>query len=308
MTLKIDAFAHVLLPKFFGKMLTLDKNLDSKMPFIQNPVLMDMAKRRKTMPASTKQIISYVNANPEDYLDCVEAARLVELANEELLATVKANTDSFTGGVAMMAMNNIPEAVHVIESFVTSNPEILGIQLFTRHLGKSLADESFKPVFAAASKADAPIWLHPVFDARKPDNNIIFSWEYELTQAMLDIVQAGYFKEFPNLNILVHHGGAMVPYFAGRIEHILPEEQAADFKKFYVDTALLGNSKALELCVDYYGVDHVLFGTDAPLGVLPAGATEVISHAIEELPLTDNDKEKIFRGNANRLFGLGGRK
>lgn len=306
MTLKIDAFAHVLLPEFFGKMLALDKNLVSKMPFIQNPVLTDMTKRRKTMPVNTKQIISYVNANPEDYLDRAEAAQLVELANEELLATVKANTDIFAGGVAMVAMNNIPEAVRVIESFVTSHPEILGIQLFTRHLGKSLADESFKPVFAAAAKADVPIWLHPVFDPRKPDNNIIFSWEYELTQAMLDIVQAGYFQEFPNLNILVHHGGAMVPYFAGRIEHILPEEQAIDFKKFYVDTALLGNSKALELCVDYYGVDHVLFGTDAPLGILPAGATEVISHAIEKLPLTDNDKEKIFRGNANRLFGLGG--
>ncbi|WP_161980732.1 amidohydrolase family protein [Streptococcus sp. S784/96/1] len=306
MTLKIDAFAHVLLPEFFGKMLALDKNLVSKMPFIQNPVLTDMTKRRETMPANTKQIISYVNANPEDYLDSAGAAQLVELANEELLVTVKANTDIFAGGVAMVAMNNIPEAVRVIESFGTSHPEILGIQLFTRHLGKSLADESFKPVFAAASKADVPIWLHPVFDARKPDNNIIFSWEYELTQAMLDIVQAGYFQEFPNLNILVHHGGAMVPYFAGRIEHILPEEQASDFKKFYVDTALLGNSKALELCVDYYGVDHVLFGTDAPLGILPAGATEVISHAIEALPLTDNDKEKILRENANRLFGLGG--
>ncbi|WP_162011543.1 amidohydrolase family protein [Streptococcus sp. S784/96/1] len=306
MTLKIDAFAHVLLPEFFGKMLALDKNLVSKMPFIQNPVLTDMTKRRETMPANTKQIISYVNANPEDYLDSAGAAQLVELANEELLVTVKANTDIFAGGVAMVAMNNIPEAVRVIESFGTSHPEILGIQLFTRHLGKSLADESFKPVFAAASKADVPIWLHPVFDARKPDNNIIFSWEYELTQAMLDIVQAGYFKAFPNLNILVHHGGAMVPYFAERIEHILPEEQASDFKKFYVDTALLGNSKALELCVDYYGVDHVLFGTDAPLGILPAGATEVISNAIEKLPLTDNDKEKIFRGNANRLFGLGG--
>lgn len=302
MTLKIDAFAHVLLPEFFGKMLALDKNLVSKMPFIQNPVLMDMTKRRETMPANTKQIISYVNANPEDYLDSAEAAQLVELANEELLATVKENADIFAGGVAMVPMNNIPESVRVIESFVVSHPEILGIQLFTRHLGKSLADESFKQVFVAASKAEVPIWLHPVFDERKPDNNIIFSWEYELTQAMLDIVQAGYFKEFPNLKILVHHGGAMVPYFAGRIEHILPEEQAADFKKFYVDTALLGNSKALELCMDYYGVDHVLFGTDAPLGILPAGATEVISHAIEALPLKDSDKEKIFRGNAERLF------
>lgn len=304
MTLKIDAFSHVLLPKFFEKMLMLDKDLAKKMPFIQNPVLTDMVKRYETMPKETKQIISYVNANPEDYLDSKEAAKLVDEANDELLATVQAHSDIFAAGVAMVAMNNIPEAVRVVEEFVPTHPEILGIQLFTRHLGKSLANEAFKPVFAAAAKANVPIWLHPVFDSRKPDNNIVFSWEYELTQAMLEIVQAGYFREFPNLKILVHHGGAMVPYFAGRIEYILPKEEAADFKKFYVDTALLGNSKALELCVDYYGVDHVLFGTDAPLGILPAGATDIIAQAIESLPISNVEKEKIFTGNAQKLCGL----
>lgn len=305
MTLKIDAFAHVLLPEFYKKMLMLDEVLAQKMPFIQNPVLSDMDKRRATMPANTKQIISYVNANPEDYLEVNEAAKLVEQANKELLKTVQNNQDIFTGGVAMLAMNNIPEAVRVVEEFVPAHPEILGIQLFTRHLGKSVADEEFKPVFEAAAKHDVPIWLHPVFDTRKPDNNIIFSWEYELTQAMLELVQAGYFQVMTNLKILVHHGGAMVPYFAGRIERILPEDQAADFKKFYVDTALLGNPKALELCVDYYGVDHVLFGTDAPLGILPAGATEVIAQAIETLALNDEEKRQVFTGNAQRLYGLG---
>ncbi|MGT2928709.1 amidohydrolase family protein [Streptococcus dentasini] len=305
MTLKIDAFAHVLLPGFYEKMLIFDKELAQKMPFIQNPVLSDMDKRRATMPANTKQIISYVNANPEDYLEANEAAKLVEQANTELLKTAQDNQDIFAGGVAMVAMNNIPEAVRVVEEFIPVHPEILGIQLFTRHLGKSVADEEFKPVFEAAAKHDVPIWLHPVFDVRKPDNNIIFSWEYELTQAMLEIVQTGYFQALPNLTILVHHGGAMVPYFAGRIERILPAEQAADFKKFYVDTALLGNPKALELCVDYYGVDHVLFGTDAPLGILPAGATDVITQAIETLALSDEEKGQIFTGNAQRLYRLG---
>lgn len=305
MTLKIDVFAHVLLPEFYEKMLMLDKDLAKKMPFIQNSVLTDLQQRRKTMPADTKQIISYVNANPEDYMAGKMAALLVNKANEELLHTVRENADVFAGGVAMVAMNNIPEAVRVVESFVAEHPEILGIQLFTRHLGKSVADPDFKPVFEAAAKADVPIWLHPVFDTRKPDNNIIFSWEYELTQAMLEIVQAGYFKKFPNLKILVHHGGAMVPYFAGRIQYILPQDQADDFKKFYVDTALLGNPKALELCLAYYGVDHVLFGTDAPLGILPAGATEVIAHAIESLPITSQERRQIFSQNAQELYQLG---
>ncbi|KIX90265.1 4-oxalomesaconate hydratase [Staphylococcus microti] len=305
MTMKIDAFAHVLLPDFYKEMSILDKDLAQKMPFIQNDVLLDMKKRYDTMPDQTKQIISYVNTNPEDYLEKEAAAHLVAKANEELVETVRAYGNIFVGGVAMLAMNNIEEAVRTIEGFVTAHTEILGVQLFTRHLGKSVADDDFRPVFEAAAKADVPIWLHPVFDQRKPDNNIVFSWEYELTQAMLEIVQAGYFKAFPNLKILVHHGGAMVPYFAGRIAHILPKEQVLDFKKFYVDTALLGNAKALELCVDYYGVDHVLFGTDAPLGIMPAGATEVIAEAVNALPLSNEEKAMIFSGNAQKLFGLG---
>jgi predicted TIM-barrel fold metal-dependent hydrolase len=68
-----------------------------------------------------------------------------------------------------------------------------------------------------------------------------------------------------------------------------------------VDPAILGNTPALELAVAYYGADHVLFGTDAPLGILPAGATAEISEAIEAMDLSEADKSAIFAGNYRRL-------
>lgn len=299
---KIDVFAHVLLPDFYKRMLMLDDKLPDKMPFIQNPVLTDVEMRRKQQPVDVRQVISYVNTNPEDYMAGKMAALLVEKANEELLETVTANPDLFAGAVAMLALNNIDKSIEILENFVAANQQVLGIQLFTRHLGQSVADDTFKPIFAKCAELDIPIWLHPVFDERKPDNNIIFSWEYELTQAMLQIVQAKYFQEFPDLKIIVHHAGAMVPYFAGRIERILPADLAQDFKKFYVDTAILGNSKALELCLDYFGVDHVFFGTDAPLGILPAGASKEIIQAINDMAVPQADKDLIFSGNFDRLL------
>ncbi|MGT2960984.1 amidohydrolase family protein [Streptococcus caballi] len=299
---KIDVFAHVLLPNFYKRMLMLDDKLPDKMPFIQNPVLTDVEMRRKQKPVGVRQVISYVNTNPEDYMAGKMAALLVEKANEELLETVTANPDLFAGAVAMLALNNIDKSIEILENFVAANQQVLGIQLFTRHLGQSVADDTFKPIFAKCAELDIPIWLHPVFDERKPDNNIIFSWEYELTQAMLQIVQAKYFQEFPDLKIIVHHAGAMVPYFAGRIERILPADLAQNFKKFYVDTAILGNSKALELCLDYFGVDHVFFGTDAPLGILPAGASKEIIQAINDMAVPQADKDLIFSGNFDRLL------
>jgi predicted TIM-barrel fold metal-dependent hydrolase len=95
----------------------------------------------------------------------------------------------------------------------------------------------------------------------------------------------------------------MVPFFAGRVDRIMPPARAADMRRFYADTAILGNTKALELAVDYYGIDHIVFGTDAPLGILPAGATKEISEAICAMNVSDEDKQAIFAANYRKLLG-----
>lgn len=300
---KIDVFAHVLLPKFYEKMLKIDANIPKDIPFINNEVLTDMKKRRETALFGVKQIISYVNVNPEDYVDGDRAYELCKEANEELIQTIRDNSDIFYGGVAMIPMNNIDGAIDIMENQVLKNKELFGIQIFTRALGKSIAADEYLKIFEYASKYNLTIWMHPVFDSRKPDNNIVFSWEYELSQAMMDIVNAGIFQKYPNLKIIVHHAGAMVPFFAGRVKYILGLEKEKDFKKFYVDTAILGNPKALDLAASYFGVDHLVFGTDAPLGIMPAGATKEILEAIDNMSITAEEKEKILNDNIIDIIG-----
>lgn len=300
---KIDVFAHVLLPKFYEKMLKIDANIPKDIPFINNEVLTDMKKRRETALSGVKQIISYVNVNPEDYVDGDRAYELCKEANEELIQTIRDNSDIFYGGVAMIPMNNIDGAIDIMENQVLKNKELFGIQIFTRALGKSIAADEYLKIFEYASKYNLTIWMHPVFDNRKPDNNIVFSWEYELSQAMMDIVNAGIFQKYPNLKIIVHHAGAMVPFFAGRVKYILGLEKEKDFKKFYVDTAILGNPKALDLAASYFGVDHLVLGTDAPLGIMPAGATKEILEAIDNMSITAEEKEKILNDNIVNIIG-----
>ena len=299
----IDVFAHVLPERFYAKMLAIEPTIPQVYAFFNNPVLTDMDARRAHWDGSTKQVISFVNALPEDYVGPDEAAALCREANEELLELLRANRDMFETAVGMVPMNNINEAVAIVREQVVPDPDMVGIQIFTRALGKSIADDAFRPLFAVLAEAGVPAWLHPVFDARKPDNNLVFSWEYELSQAMLQLVQAGIFQEFPQLKIIVHHAGGMAPFFAGRIDRIMPPSQAADMRRFYVDTAILGNPRALDLAVDYYGADHVLFGTDAPLGIMPAGATAVITQAIEDMQITADERQAIFEDTYRKLVG-----
>ncbi|MBP3894255.1 MAG: amidohydrolase [Atopobiaceae bacterium] len=302
--MRIDVFAHVLPERFYAKMLEIEPGIPKVYAFFNNPVLTDMELRRSHWDGKSKQVISFVNALPEDYVGPEEAAALCREANDELLELYRANQDMFDAAVGMVPMNNIEEAVAIVREQVVAEPDMVGIQIFTRALGKSIADPEFRPLFAALAEAGVPAWLHPVFDQRKPDNNLVFSWEYELSQAMLQMVQADLFQEFPDLKVIVHHAGGMAPFFAGRIDRILPPAQAADFRRFYVDTAILGNPRALDLAVDFFGEDHVVFGTDAPLGILPAGATREICQAIEDMHVSDEVKQAIFEDNYRRLLQL----
>jgi len=300
---KIDVFAHVLPKEFYARMLEIEPSIPKRYAFFANPVLQSVDERRKHWDGVTRQVISHVNALPEDYVGPEEAAALCWSANEELLEMVRQNRDLFEAGVLMVPMNNIDEAVRIVREQVLPDPDAVGVQVFTRVLGKSIADDEFRPLFDELAAHGVPAWLHPVFDERKPDNNIVFSWEYELTQAMLQMVQAGLFRAHPDLKVIVHHAGAMAPFFAGRIDRILPPEQSADFRRFYADTAILGNTPALELAADFFGVDHMLFGTDAPLGILPAGATKEIGAAIDAMRLSDEEREAIYARNYQRMVG-----
>ena len=297
---KLDVFAHVLLPKYYNKMLSIDSTIPKTYVFTNIESLKDMNIRRNLWNGKTKQIISYANINAEDYCDSKESAELCRDANQELIECIKENKDMFPYGIGMVPFNNIEESLKILDE-IKSSKELIGIQVFTRHLGKSIADLEFRPILKRCEELGLLVLLHPVFDDRKPDNNIVFSWEYELSQAMMQLVQSNIFEEYPNIKIIVHHAGAMIPFFAGRIENILKDKKD-DFKKFYVDTAILGNSKALELTIDYFGINHVLYGTDAPFGIMPNGAIKEIEEAINILPVSDDDKEKIYNQNLKDLI------
>ncbi|BDZ31582.1 4-oxalomesaconate hydratase [Lactiplantibacillus brownii] len=301
--MKIDVFAHVLPPKFLTKMQQIEPHILAHFPYMKNPLLTDLTQHIASIPNDHQQILSMVNLNPEDFVAADQAAELCWAANDELASLVRENQTIFPAGVAMLPLNNVPAALKLIDEQVVGSTELVGVQLFTQALGQPITAPEYEPIFEKLARLQLPIWLHPVFDAHKTDNNLTFSWEYELTQAMNGLVAAHYFRKYPNLKVIVHHAGAMVPYFSQRIKYIQSAENYADFKKFYVDTAILGNSQALALALTFFGEDHLLFGTDAPFGIPPVGPTAVIEQAINEMAITETQKQKIFSGNWLQLMG-----
>jgi aminocarboxymuconate-semialdehyde decarboxylase len=55
----------------------------------------------------------------------------------------------------------------------------------------------------------------------------------------------------------------------------------------------------MKFAIDYYGIDQVMYGSDYPCWD-PATALKLI----EEIGLSDTDKDKLFYGNARRILNL----
>ena len=138
------------------------------------------------------------------------------------------------------------------------------------------------------------------------------------------IALSGVFDRVPNLKIITHHMGAMIPYFEGRIgpgldqlgnrtddEHDvgtlarLKKRPYDYFRMFYADTALFGALPATECGLAFFGSDHVLFGSDMPYDPEkgPGFIRETI-RVIDNITASLDDKQKIYEGNARRLLKL----
>ena len=173
---------------------------------------------------------------------------------------------------------------------------------------------------------DRPIWMHPTRTAALSDYASeeksrfemwwCFGWPYDTSVAMTRLVLDGLYDRHPDLKLITHHLGGMIPYFAGRVgagldvlgsrttdedySHIMPSLKRPHldyFKSFYADTAMFGGGNALDCGIDFFGVDHVVFATDAPLG--PIAKTVA---GLRALGLDAEQERKIFSGNALALL------
>ena len=142
---------------------------------------------------------------------------------------------------------------------------------------------------------------------------------------MQRLVFSRLFERLPNLKIVAHHLGAMVPFFEGRIGYGLDQmgTRTADedyvallrslkkrpydyFKMFWADTAVFGSRAAIECGLKFFGADQVVFASDAPFD--PEGGPLYIREtigAIDGLEISQSDRDKIYRRNAERLFNRG---
>lgn len=328
----IDIYTHIFPDKFFDVLTKTNPKLGNIGARLRKvPALFDLDLRFKHMDAAGpdyRQIISLPNPPLEDIANAEDARMLAAAANDAMAEICEKHRDRFPAFAAAVSLHDVPSALEEIDRAI-GTLGARGIQTFTNIAGKPLDLPEFEPVFKKMAEYDLPIWIHPArtaadvtdYKSEKVSRYEMwwcFGWPYETSVAMCRIVFCGLYDRYPDLKIVTHHCGGMIPYYDGRVgpglavlgertmdedySHVLSSLKKPHmdyFHNFYGDTAMFGAATGLHAGIKFFGADHVVFSTDAPLGPI----NETI-RAVESLGLSKAEMKKVMSGNAERLLKL----
>jgi len=335
MTQRIDVFNHIFPAPFFTRLREVVVNKGANKRWMNIPFLWDLDVRFRKLEEfgpEYRQILS-LSSPPIESINPDRAItfELARLANDSMADLVRRHHDRFPAFIASLPLNDPDESVRELERAVTDLGAV-GVQVFTNVNGLPLDDARFWPLFEASDRLRCPILLHPARPAAIADYPgeskskyeiwWTFGWPFETSVAMQRLVFAKLFERLPDIKIVTHHLGAMIPYFEGRVGYGLDQlgTRTADedytsllhsmkkrpldyFKMFWADTAVFGSRAATECGLAFFGGRQVLFASDAPFD--PEGGPLYIRETIkviDSLDISDAVRHDIYQGNAERLF------
>jgi len=243
---------------------------------------------------------------PEESVKCAKAT------NDAVAAACKRHPGRLMGSIALPA-KDVEASLKELDRAVNE----LGLLYWHTHsnyLDSYLYEEKYEPIFAKCAELDIPIYVHPNYPCvdylNDPDLGI-FYFTVDTTRSMIKLIKNGIFDRYPNLQIIIGHGGEFLSYGMDRDDNrtLLANESMTSCKmeqslttyfkrrNILMTTSGIYDPSVINFLIECIGIDSILFATDYPYEEFAEQY-----HFINNLPLSKEQKEQIFHGNADRFI------
>jgi predicted TIM-barrel fold metal-dependent hydrolase len=332
--MRIDAYTHFFPAKYFANL------LDSKVPDIgkrvrEVPAIHDLDTRRKVVDSfpDYRQIICVALPPISSYTGPDKAEDVARMANDGLKELCDKYPDQFAGFVAEVPLT-APDAGAREAERAIKELGACGVQIVTNVNGKPLDLPEFEPFFAKMNQLKMPVWVHPTRTAKTPDYDTekkslyeiwwTLGWSYETAAFMSRMVFSKTLDKYPDLKIIVHHFGGIVPMLEGRIgpgwdqlgartsdedyvslRKSLKKRPLDYFKQdFFADTAVFGGEGATSAGKMFYPLEKIVFASDCPFDPEkgPMYIRETLK-LIEKMEWTKEQRDQVYYKNLERITG-----
>jgi 2,3-dihydroxybenzoate decarboxylase len=185
-----------------------------------------------------------------------------------------------------------------------------------------LDDPKFWEIFEAAESLNVPIYIHPQAPpaamigpyVERGLEGALWGFAAETGLHVLAIIRSGALDRFPRLRIVVGHLGEALPFWLYRLDYMNKtarpgirtgapslNRRISEYIKenVFITTSGMAWAPAITFVQSVVGVDRVMYAMDYPYQF---ELYEV--DATDQVPISDEDKKKLFQTNAERVFAL----
>lgn len=330
----IDMFNHYLPPEFYDKVVSLGGTAHMLTRARKMPAMSDLEYRLRLMDTfeGYQQIPCIVSPNVEQLVAPEHTAALARSANEAFYELCQKHPDKFPSFVAVLPLDDMDKACREAE-FAITQLGAAGAQVFTNQNGHAIDSEDFFQLYETLNQLDSVLWIHPARTFREPyykDEDMeryelwwTMMWPIETTMAASRLVYAGLFERCPNLYVILHHAGGMIPMEEGRLENglklygtrtapafqqlvqspVKEKKQIDEFRRFTADCATFGSKAAIECAINFFGVDNMVFASDLPFDPEDGfGYVRRTLSDIANLSIPEEQKDALRYKNALRIL------
>jgi predicted TIM-barrel fold metal-dependent hydrolase len=249
-----------------------------------------------------------------------DADEICRLSNDDNYALCKAYPDRFVN-ICIVSLLDMKSTMAELQRCI-DELDCRGVTVSSNINGKGLDSPEYFPFYEKLAEHELPLLIHPTHWESYPLVDMdegwrlmqMLGWPFDTSQAVWRLIQGGVLDRYPTLKIVTHHMGAMMPYFARRIEgnfnrnwrDKLGHELSHYWQNIYGDTATDGTVASYPCGYAFFGPDRLMYGSDYPFGG-EAGEDDVRENlaGVRTLDIPTRDMEKILGGNAEKLLKIG---
>jgi len=174
-----------------------------------------------------------------------------------------------------------------------------------------LTDRWWYPLYEAMEAFDVPAMVHVSGSCNPAFHGTGAHYLCGDTTAFMQLLLSDLFKDFPRLKLIIPHGGGAVPYHWGRYRGLAqdlgrPPLAELLMNNVFFDTCVY-HQPGVDLLANVIPVENILFGSEM-VGAVRSIDPETGHHFddtkryVDSLPLSAEDKAKLFEGNARRVY------
>jgi aminocarboxymuconate-semialdehyde decarboxylase len=230
------------------------------------------------------------------------------LHNDAIAGFVRARPDRFAG-LGAVPLQDTGAACSELQ-YIMRDLKLLGVELNTTAPGRELDDPALIPFWEECEKHRAIVFIHPekAPGAERHRHVPMFiaaaAYPTETGLVAARLLMGGYLTRYPNVTIVLAHGGGTLPWMLPRLDRfwhtmakaeltVRPSEEA---RKYFCDTLTFDETN-LALVAKRFGTGHLMVGSDYPFGVMEDPPGEVLLKS----PFDENAKDDMRAKNYRRL-------